>query len=121
MQASHPTGRRAVLRAAGASMAALALPMAARAAADWPSKPVYLVVPFPAGGGTDAFARPFSAQFAKSAGKFMLRPKTAFSRRQFIAASTAAAATWTGAVRAQDAGGTIVLGQSCPMTGPAAQ
>ena len=51
----------------------------------------------------------------------MLRPKTAFSRRQFIAASTAAAATWTGAVRAQDAGGTIVLGQSCPMTGPAAQ
>src|SRR5256885_3377260 len=40
-------------------------------------------------------------------GKFMLRPKTAFSRRQFIAASTAAAATWTGAVRAQDAGGTI--------------
>ena len=51
----------------------------------------------------------------------MLRPKTAFSRRQFIAASTAAAATWTGAVRAQDAGGTIVLGQSCPMTGPTAK
>ncbi|SDZ22718.1 Bug family tripartite tricarboxylate transporter substrate binding protein [Delftia lacustris] len=72
MQASHPTGRRAVLRAAGASMAALALPMAARAAADWPSKPVNLVVPFPAGGGTDAFARPFSAQFAKSAGKTLV-------------------------------------------------
>ena len=51
----------------------------------------------------------------------MLRPKTAFSRRQFIAASTAAAATWTGAVCAQDAGGTIVLGQSCPLTGSAAQ
>ena len=72
MQASHPTGRRAVLRAAGASMAALALPMAARAATDWPSKPVNLVVPFPAGGGTDAFARPFSAQFAKSAGKTLV-------------------------------------------------
>ncbi|MDP1013716.1 hypothetical protein Q6293_28720, partial [Klebsiella pneumoniae] len=72
MQASHPTGRRAVLRAAGASMAALALPMAARAAADWPSKPVNLVVPFPAGGGSDAFARPFSAQFAKSAGKTLV-------------------------------------------------
>jgi tripartite-type tricarboxylate transporter receptor subunit TctC len=46
--------------------------MAARAAADWPSKPVNLVVPFPAGGGTDAFARPFSAQFAKSAGKTLV-------------------------------------------------
>ncbi|MFT2543064.1 tripartite tricarboxylate transporter substrate binding protein, partial [Escherichia coli] len=53
-------------------MAALALPMAARAATDWPSKPVNLVVPFPAGGGTDAFARPFSAQFAKSAGKTLV-------------------------------------------------
>ncbi|WP_280189259.1 Bug family tripartite tricarboxylate transporter substrate binding protein [Delftia sp. PS-11] len=69
MQAFHPTGRRALLRAAGASVAALAWPMAARAASDWPARPVNLVVPFPAGGGTDAFARPFSAQFAKSAGK----------------------------------------------------
>jgi tripartite-type tricarboxylate transporter receptor subunit TctC len=36
---------------------------------NWPSKPVNLVVPFPAGGGTDAFARPFSGQFAKLTGK----------------------------------------------------
>ena len=35
----------------------------------WPSKPVNLVVPFPAGGGTDAFARPLSAQFARLAGR----------------------------------------------------
>ena len=35
----------------------------------WPNKPVNLVVPFPAGGGTDAFARPLSALFAKQAGK----------------------------------------------------
>jgi tripartite-type tricarboxylate transporter receptor subunit TctC len=72
MQALHPSGRRALLRAAGASMAAWALPMSARAATDWPSRPVNLVVPFPAGGGTDAFARPFAAQFAKSAGKTLV-------------------------------------------------
>jgi ABC-type branched-subunit amino acid transport system substrate-binding protein len=51
----------------------------------------------------------------------MHRPETAFSRRQFIAAGTAAAAAWSGTVRAQDAGGPIVLGQSCPLTGPTAQ
>ncbi|MDR0212595.1 MAG: tripartite tricarboxylate transporter substrate binding protein [Comamonas sp.] len=39
---------------------------------DWPNKPVNLVVPFPAGGGTDTFARPFSAQFAKVAGKTLV-------------------------------------------------
>jgi tripartite-type tricarboxylate transporter receptor subunit TctC len=39
---------------------------------NWPSKPVNLVVPFPAGGGTDAFARPFSAQFAKQTGKTLV-------------------------------------------------
>lgn len=38
----------------------------------WPAKPVTLVVPFPAGGGTDAFARPLSAQFARQAGQQMV-------------------------------------------------
>lgn len=41
----------------------------AHAQSAWPSKPVSLVVPFPAGGGTDAFARPMSAQFAKLTGR----------------------------------------------------
>ena len=36
---------------------------------NWPSKPITLVVPFPAGGGTDAFARPLSAHMTKQMGK----------------------------------------------------
>ena len=62
--------RRDVLRFAAASAAALSLGVQAQS--GWPSKPVNLVVPFPAGGGTDAFARPLSAQFAKLTGKQMI-------------------------------------------------
>ena len=40
-----------------------------RAQSGWPAKPVNLIVPFPAGGGTDAFARPLSAQFSKQTGR----------------------------------------------------
>ena len=59
--------RREVLRAGAASVAMISL--GSHAQSGWPAKPVTLVVPFPAGGGTDAFARPLSAQFAKLAGK----------------------------------------------------
>ena len=55
--------RRAVLRMAAAAAAASAL--GAQAQSAWPAKPVTLVVPFPAGGGTDAFSRPLSAQFSR--------------------------------------------------------
>jgi len=41
----------------------------AHAQSSWPVKPVTMIVPFPAGGGTDAFARPMSAQFARLTGK----------------------------------------------------
>ena len=59
--------RRTALCLAAAGLAAVS--MAGHAQSTWPSKPVTLIVPFPAGGGTDAFARPLSAQFAKQTGK----------------------------------------------------
>jgi tripartite-type tricarboxylate transporter receptor subunit TctC len=59
--------RRDVLRAAAAAAATLG--PVARAQSTWPARPVMMIVPFPAGGGTDAFARPLAAQFAKQTGK----------------------------------------------------
>ena len=52
-------------------IAALALSVAAAAAGaqTWPAKPVIMVVPFPAGGGTDAFARPLAATLSRQLGK----------------------------------------------------
>jgi tripartite-type tricarboxylate transporter receptor subunit TctC len=38
-------------------------------AQSWPTKPVNIVVPFPPGGGTDAFARPLFALMTKNVGK----------------------------------------------------
>ena len=61
------SSRRDVLRLAAAGLAGTAL--AGHAQSGWPTKPVTLIVPFPAGGGTDAFARPLSAQFSKLTGK----------------------------------------------------
>ena len=56
--------RRAVVAAA---IAALASPLALAQA--WPAKPVTVVVPFPPGGGTDAFARPLFAMMSKNTGR----------------------------------------------------
>ncbi|MEY4399017.1 MAG: hypothetical protein RLZZ539_346, partial [Pseudomonadota bacterium] len=38
-------------------------------AQEWPVKTVTFLNPFPAGGGTDAFARPLAAQLTEQLGK----------------------------------------------------
>ena len=62
--------RRDVLRAGAAGLAVLS--SVGQAQSAWPAKPVTVIVPFPAGGGTDAFARPLSAQFSRITGKQLI-------------------------------------------------
>jgi tripartite-type tricarboxylate transporter receptor subunit TctC len=67
-KANRVTRRRAIqLIAAGAG---LGLPSVARAQApEWPTKPVRLIVPFPAGGGTDVAARAIGQAWAAEIGQ----------------------------------------------------
>src|SRR6187402_3018794 len=58
--------RRLLVVAAGALLAS---PLVHAQGSGWPTKPVTIVVPFPSGGGTDAFARPLTAVLTKNLGK----------------------------------------------------
>ena len=63
-----PSALRRQLLLALAATAALAGPVQAQTSA-WPSRPVTIVVPFPPGGGTDAFARPLFAAMSRNLGR----------------------------------------------------
>lgn len=59
---------RITRRAALALPALLAAPVA-HAQADWPSRPIRLIVPFPAGGLVDGFARPYGQRLQQAFGQ----------------------------------------------------
>jgi tripartite-type tricarboxylate transporter receptor subunit TctC len=60
---------RRILAVTAAVVAAMSVGAGGALAQAWPDKPITMIVPFPAGGGTDAFARPLSAQLIKQLGK----------------------------------------------------
>ena len=64
-----PDPRPAIARRPLLAAAALAVAAPLAWAQGWPTKPVTIVVPFPAGGGTDAFARPLTAAMTKNTGR----------------------------------------------------
>lgn len=62
--------RRVLLAASSVlAFASLAYSASSATAEGWPEKPVTMVNPFPAGGGTDTFARPLSAELTKQLGQ----------------------------------------------------
>ncbi len=63
--------RRGLLGGAAAVAGAMAMPSVVRAQA-WPDKPITWINPFPAGGGTDVFARPLAAKLTEALGQQVL-------------------------------------------------
>ncbi|MGE8568556.1 MAG: Bug family tripartite tricarboxylate transporter substrate binding protein [Achromobacter sp.] len=58
-----------VRKIATAIFAVAALGFGGSAAAQWPERAITLIVPFPAGGGTDTFARPLAQQLTMQLGQ----------------------------------------------------
>jgi tripartite-type tricarboxylate transporter receptor subunit TctC len=63
------TPRSARRRFIAGTAALLAAPALRAQAGGWPSRPVTVIVPFPPGGGTDAFARPLFAVTSRNTGR----------------------------------------------------
>jgi tripartite-type tricarboxylate transporter receptor subunit TctC len=76
-QPAGPSRRQLVLGAAAAAAGAV-LPAGAHAqAAGWPNRPVRVIVPFPPGGLTDAYARMYAEQLSRKFGQpFNIENKT---------------------------------------------
>ena len=91
----NPLRILAFVAAAGALVATGALAQA------WPAKPVRIINPFPAGGGTDTFARPLAAKLTQALGH------NVFIENQGGAGGTVGA---TNASRATPDGYTIFMG-----------
>jgi tripartite-type tricarboxylate transporter receptor subunit TctC len=73
MTFTHSLTRRRLLAASAlAACAALALGAGAARAQSWPTKPVSLVVPFPAGGTTDVLARALAERLTVSLGQTVI-------------------------------------------------
>jgi tripartite-type tricarboxylate transporter receptor subunit TctC len=68
---AEPTLSRRRLLQSAAGAALLASPWV-HAQSDWPNRPISFVVPFPSGGGTDAFARPLTAVLTRQLGHQVL-------------------------------------------------
>ena len=89
------------ISAFAAVLFALALAATAAQAQSWPSKPIRIINPFPAGGGTDTFARPLSAKLTQALGQ------TVYVENQGGAGGTVGA---TNASRAAPDGYTFFMG-----------
>lgn len=63
---------RQFLAAAGITLLAAAFPLSAPAQARYPSQPIRLIVPYPAGGGTDFFARVVAPGMGEALGQSVI-------------------------------------------------
>ena len=68
----NPESRRRFLAAASAGAAALAAPLVRAQTAKYPSRQIRIIVPFPPGGLTDAYARMYGEQLTQQLGAIVL-------------------------------------------------